>query len=104
MKTRFFKRRLIPVPKEKSPQNATIVKIVSGPTITETERFILETVKGQDEQVRQIVNAEYKSINYGIKSNVLIVGKSGTGKSEILRQLAQKTGKVCITIDANDYT
>lgn len=74
------------------------------PTIVETEKFILDTVRGQDEQVRQIVNAEYKSINYQIKSNVLIVGKSGTGKTEILRQLAEKTGKVCITIDANDYS
>jgi len=70
-------------------------KPVKIPTITETEQFILATVKGQNEQVRQIVNAEYKSINYKIKSNVLIVGKSGTGKTEILRQLAKKTGKVC---------
>ena len=101
-----LKRKLKIVPKEKIPQQTSkkVIKVVKVPTITETEKFILDTVKGQDEQVRQIVNAEYKSINYKIKSNVLIVGKSGTGKTEILRQLAKKTGKVCITIDANDYT
>lgn len=101
-----LKRKLKIVPKEKIPQQTSkkVIKVVKVPTITETEKFILDTVKGQDEQVRQIVNAEYKSINYKIKSNVLIVGKSGTGKTEILRQLAKKTGKVCITTDANDYT
>lgn len=104
MKMEFLKRKLKAVPKEKIPQQTskTVIR-VKVPTITETEKFILDTVKGQDEQVRQIVNAEYKSINYKIKSNVLIIGKSGTGKTEILRQLAKKTGKVCITIDANDY-
>lgn len=106
MKMEFLKRKLKAVPKEKIPQQTSksVIKVVKVPAITETEKFILDTVKGQDEQVRQIVNAEYKSINYKIKSNVLIVGKSGTGKTEILRQLAKKTGKVCITIDANDYT
>ena len=81
-----------------------IVEIVKTPNIEETERFILATVKGQNEQVRQIVNAEFKSIHYKIKSNVLIIGKSGTGKSEILRQLAKKVNRPCVTVDANDYT
>lgn len=99
-----LRKKLKVVPKEKMPKNKVIKIIVRMPTILETEKFILDTVRGQDEQVRQIVNAEYKSINYQIKSNVLIVGKSGTGKTEILRQLAKKTGKACITVDANDYT
>ncbi len=78
--------------------------IYRNPSITETEKFILRTVRGQDEQVRQVVNAVYKSAFLNKKSNVLIIGKSGTGKTEILRQLSKKLGKVSITIDANDYT
>lgn len=99
-----LRKKLKVAPKEKMPKNKVIKVAFRMPTILETEKFILDTVRGQDEQVRQIVNAEYKSINYQIKSNVLIVGKSGTGKTEILRQLAKKTGKACITVDANDYT
>ena len=72
--------------------------------LVETEKYILKTIKGQDNQVRQIVTAVYKNICFGYKSNVLIVGKSGTGKTEILRQLAKKIDRTCVTIDANDYT
>lgn len=75
------------------------------PTIQETENFILDTVKGQDEQVRSIVTAAYRSIKFdNIKSKVLIIGKSGTGKTEIMRQLAKKLGRVFVTEDANEFT
>lgn len=75
------------------------------PTIQETEKFILDTVKGQDEQVRSIVTAAYRSIKFdNIKSKVLIIGKSGTGKTEIMRQLAKKLGRVFVTEDANEFT
>ena len=75
------------------------------PTIQETEKFILDTVKGQDEQVRSIVTAAYRSIKFdNIKSKVLIIGKSGTGKTEIMRQLSKKLGRVFVTEDANEFT
>lgn len=91
---------------EKEVAKAKVVKarIVHEPSITETEKFILKTVKGQNEQVRQIVTAEYKSICFNNKNNVLIIGKSGTGKTEILKQLAKKIGRTCITVDANEFT
>ena len=105
IKFRFFKKGKNELATADTKRNPRIKgKVVKNPTVTETEKFIMETVKGQDKQVRQIVNAEYKASRYKIKSNVLIVGKSGTGKTEILKQLAKKTGKACITIDANDYT
>lgn len=105
IKFRFFKKGKNELATADTKTNPRIKgKVVKDPTVTETEKFIMETVKGQDKQVRQIVNAEYKASRYKIKSNVLIVGKSGTGKTEILKQLAKKTGKACITIDANDYT
>ena len=75
------------------------------PTIQETENFILDTVKGQDEQVRSIVTAAYRSIKFdNIRAKVLIIGKSGTGKTEIMRQLAKKLGRVFVTEDANEFT
>lgn len=92
--------------KKKEIHKAKVVKakVVCEPTITETEKFILSTVKGQNEQVRKIVTASYKSICLNIKSNVLIIGKSGTGKTEILKQLAKKLSRPCITVDANEFT
>lgn len=81
------------------------VKRKRFPTIVETERFIVQTVKGQDEQVRSVVTSAYRSIKFeNIKSNVLIIGKSGTGKTEIMRQLAKKLDRVFITVDANEFT
>ena len=102
----YNKRKLTVVPKSKSSKlNKSGVRIVRNyPSITETEKTIKQVIKGQDEQVRQIVSAAYRTMDFGTKSNVLIVGKSGTGKTEILRQLAKKIGRISITVDANDFT
>lgn len=75
------------------------------PRITDTEQYILQTVKGQNEQVRTVVTAAYRAIKLqNMKSIVLIIGKSGTGKTEILRQLSEKIGRVCVVEDANEFT
>lgn len=75
------------------------------PRITDTEHYILQTVKGQNEQVRAVVTAAYRAIKLqNMKSIVLIIGKSGTGKTEILRQLSEKIGRVCVVEDANEFT
>lgn len=97
------KRKLNVVPKSKLSMSG--VRIVRDhPSITETEKAIKQVVKGQDEQVRQIVSAAYRTMDFGTKSNLLIIGKSGTGKTEILKQLAKKIGRVSVTVDANDLT
>lgn len=75
------------------------------PRITDAEQYILQTVKGQNEQVRTVVTAAYRAIKLqNMKSIVLIIGKSGTGKTEILRQLSEKIGRVCVVEDANEFT
>lgn len=51
---------------------------------------IRETVKGQDEAIKEIVTCIWKNINSSRSKNMLIVGPSGCGKTEILRLLANK--------------
>ena len=55
----------------------------------ELERQIKSDVKGQDEIIEEIVNIIYLNIRYGIKSNLLLLGPSGNGKTEIVRSLAK---------------
>ena len=75
------------------------------PNIKEVEENILQVVKGQDEQVRTIVTATYRALKLNnMKANVLIMGGSGTGKTEILKQLAKQLNRVYVIEDANEFT
>ena len=51
---------------------------------------IKETVKGQDQAIKEIVTAIWENTNSDHSNNIILVGASGTGKTEILRQLSQK--------------
>lgn len=45
------------------------------PEIQNVEKTVLQSIIGQDNQVRQIITAIYRAINFkSIKSNVLIIG------------------------------
>lgn len=50
---------------------------------------IKETVKGQDNAIKEIVTAIWENYNSDRANNLILVGPSGTGKTEILRQLAK---------------
>lgn len=75
------------------------------PLIQDMERFVLQCIIGQDKEVRRIITAIYRSIHLSsIKTNLLIIGKSGTGKTETLKQIAKRL-KIPYTIeDATKYT
>lgn len=75
------------------------------PNINQLEKDVLKSIIAQDTQVRQIITAIYRTINFqSIKSNILIIGNSGTGKTETIKQIAQKL-KIPYTIeDATRYT
>lgn len=61
------------------------------PDIMNIEKEVLQSIVGQDIAVKQIITAIYRSINFKtIKSNVLIIGNSGTGKTEIIKQIAKR--------------
>lgn len=75
------------------------------PTIQEVERNVLENIIGQDQQVREIITAIYRSITFkSIKSNVLIIGNSGTGKTETIKQIAKQLNLPYTIEDATKYT
>lgn len=75
------------------------------PGIKNIERNVLQYIIGQDIQVRQIITAIYRAINFKtIKSNVLVIGSSGTGKTETIRQIAKRLHIPYTIEDATKYT
>ena len=73
--------------------------------LEDLEQDVLQYIIGQDEQVRQIITAIYRSMLFlTIKSNVLIIGNSGTGKTATVKQIAQTLGVPCTIEDATKYT
>ena len=75
------------------------------PDIRRLENDVLQCIMGQDKQVRQIITAIYKAINFkSIKSNVLIIGDSGTGKTATIEQIAKRLHIPYTIEDATKYT
>lgn len=75
------------------------------PEIQNVEKTVLQSIIGQDNQVRQIITAIYRAINFkSIKSNVLIIGNSGTGKTETIKQVAKRLHIPYTIEDATKYT
>lgn len=73
--------------------------------IKRLENEVLKCIIGQDKQVRQIITAIYRSINFKtIKSNVLIIGNSGTGKTATIEQIAKRLDIPYTIEDATKYT
>lgn len=74
-------------------------------SMIEIEREVLKNIVGQDKQVRQIITAIYRARNFrSIKSNVLVIGKSGTGKTETVKQIAKRLDIPYTIEDATKYT
>lgn len=75
------------------------------PDIKRVESDVLQCIMGQDKQVRKILTAIYRAINFkSIKANVLIVGSSGTGKTETIKQIAKRLHVPYTIEDATKYT
>lgn len=75
------------------------------PEIKRLERDVLQCIIGQDKQVRQIITAIYRAKNFKtIKSNVLIIGNSGTGKTATIEQIAKRLHIPYTIEDATKYT
>ncbi len=80
-------------------------KGINLPDIKNVEKSVLQCIIGQDKQVRQIITAIYRAINFKtIKSNVLIIGNSGTGKTETIKQIAKQLHIPYTIEDATKYT
>ncbi len=75
------------------------------PDIKNVEKNVLRCIMGQDRQVRQIITAIYRAIHFrSIKSNILIIGNSGTGKTETIKQIAKRLQIPYTIEDATKYT
>ena len=78
---------------------------VKLPNINSIERSVLQCICGQDEPVRQIITSIYKSIIFKeLASNLLIIGKSGTGKTETIKQILSRLHIPYTIEDATKYT
>ena len=80
-------------------------KEIEIPDIKELEKYILQFIIGQDNQVRKIITSIYKAKKFKtLRSNILIIGKSGTGKTETIKQIAEKLNIPYTIEDATKYT
>lgn len=90
---------------ERTQGNRSFSKKRRIPDIQKVERNVLKCIIGQNKQVRQIITAIYRSINFRtIKSNILIIGSSGTGKTETIKQIAKRLNIPYTIEDATKYT
>lgn len=89
----------------KKQENIEPVLKIRLPQLKLLEEEINKTVIGQEKVVRSVCTKIYEGLCFPqLKSNILIVGKSGTGKTEILRQLAQNLNLPLTIEDATRYT
>lgn len=75
------------------------------PNITNMYIKIRQNIIGQDEALRKVILAIYRGLEIpSIKSNILIIGPSGVGKTESMKQIAYQL-RIPYTIeDATKYT
>lgn len=75
------------------------------PNIQKVENYVLKSIIGQDKQVRQIITAIYRSREFkSIKTNTLIIGSSGTGKTATIKEIAKYLHIPYTIEDATKYT
>lgn len=75
------------------------------PDINDMEKEVLKSIIGQDVAVRKIITAIYRAINFKtVKSNILVIGNSGTGKTETIKQIAKRLNIPYTIEDATKYT
>lgn len=74
------------------------------PNIMVLYKELKQYIIGQDEALKKVVLSIYRNVDFEIKSNVLIIGQSGCGKTETMRQLGYLLGIPYTIEDATKYT
>lgn len=89
-------------PKQEELSEKSVIKL---PTLCDLESTVNATVIGQEQIVKSICTKIYEGICFpNIKNNIFIVGKSGTGKTEIVRQIANNLEFPLVVEDATRFT
>lgn len=75
------------------------------PPLNKLKCKVCKSIIGQDEAVSRIITAIYRTIRFkNMKSNVLIIGKTGSGKTETLKQICKELSIPYTIEDATKYT
>lgn len=94
---------------KKAPQ---ITNLSLGEIIKEVNKFVI----CQEKAIRQVTTTIYGNMKaftssvltdeqkFQSKKNILLIGETGTGKTEIIRQLAKVINLPYTIVDANEYT
>lgn len=96
-------------------ENGFQVTLIERITIKDVYEEIIDVIKGQDEQVKSVLssiiwNQRLNDSNMSFneiaknKHNILIMGPTGTGKTEIIRQISENLGLPMVVVDATEYT
>lgn len=97
----------VPVKKTKKIKTKSVMpkKIIVLPALTDLENRVNETVIGQEDIVKSVCTRIYEGLLFpNLKNNILLVGKSGTGKTEIIRQISEYLNVPCTIEDSTMYT
>ena len=68
------------------------------------ESFLRERIIGQDEFIRKILVAIYRRLMFGLKTNIMVVGQSGSGKTETIKEIAEVMHLPYTIENATEYT
>lgn len=74
------------------------------PNITALYQDLQQYIIGQNEALKKVALSIYRNVDFQIKSNVLIIGQSGSGKTETLRQVCNLLDLPYTMEDATKYT
>lgn len=101
--------------KNKQPRNRGVqpqllvrkTRIVKSkiPNISVLQNNVKKIVVGQDTAVDRLILAIYRSLKIStLKSNILVIGKSGIGKKETIKQIARLLKLPYVIVDATEYS
>jgi len=65
---------------------------------------IKSVVIGQDEQIDDIVTIIWQNCKSNVKNNILLIGPTGTGKTEIMRNISKRLGLPMAVLNVTDVS
>lgn len=89
---------------QKQKSGAKEMPIMNIPLREDMDKGLRKCIIGQDDFIKKITVAIYRALMYGFKSNILIVGGSGSGKTETIKILAEILNLPYTIESATEYT